>query len=181
MRGIKRKRNTLTLPEVDPSLQGLCNANVEGSVQFGGTRVSLVICPVTEGPPSWLGLRCGAPLPLDGTGPGAGRVQANPRGPVSSHVGRGIANEEGGGGLPVEAGDLWPRQAGIQYLSLAKEALTWLEARDSTTTAPGETGPSPEAETEGPATIVGGITIDETKLTVEDFWSLLRDARYKTW
>ena len=181
MRGIKRKRNTCTLPEVDPSIHGLGDANVEGSVQFGDTLVRPATGPVTEGPPSWLGLRCGAPVPLDETEPGASHVQANPRGPVSSHVGRGIASEEGGRGLPVEAGGPWPRQAGTQYLSLAKEALTWLEAGDSTTTALGGTGPSPEAEYEGPATIVGGITIDEAELTVEDFWSLLRDAGYETW
>ena len=169
------------MPEVDPSLQGLCDANVEGSVQFGGTPVIPVICPVTEGPPKWLGLRCGTPLPLDGTGPGPSRVQANPKGPVNSHVGRGTASEESEGNLPVEAGDPWQRQAGTQYLSLAKEALTWLEAGDSTTTAPGGTGPSPGAETEVPAAIVGGITIDETDFTVEDFWSLLKDAGYETW
>ena len=163
------------MQEVDPSLQGMCNANVEGSIQFGGTQGSPVICPVTEGPHSWLGLRCGAPLPLDGTGPGAGRVQANPRGPISSHVGKGTTSEENEGHLPVEAGDPGPRQAGTQYLSLANEALTWLEAGDSSTTAPGGTGPRPGAETEGPAATLGGITIEE------NFWSLLRDVGYETW
>ena len=169
------------MSEVDPSLQSHCNANGEGSIQSRGTQGSPVSCPVTEGPHSWLGLRCGAPVPSDGTGPGAGQVQVNPRGPVSSHVDRGTASKAGGRHLPVEVGDPGPRQAGNNYPSLAKEALTWLGAGNSSTTAPGGTGPNPGTETEGPAATLGGITIEETELTIEDFWSLLRDAGYETW
>ena len=162
MRGTKRKRNIFTLSEsvdhwfgaseslghsseaeegaierseVDPSLQGHCNANGEGSIQSRGTQGGPVSCPVTEGPHSWLGLRCDVLVPSDGTEPGAGQVQANPRGPVSSHVDRRTASEEGGRPLPVVGGDTGPGKAGNNYPSLAKEALTWLEASNSSTTA----------------------------------------------
>ena len=117
----------------------------------------------------------------NGTGPGADQVQANPRGPVSSHVDRGTATEAGGRPLPVGIGDTGPGQAGNNDPSLAKEVLTWLRAGNSSAMAPGGTGPNPGSETEGPAATSVGITIEERELTVEDFWSLLRDVGYETW
>ena len=195
MRGTKRKKNIFTLSEpvdhwfgageslghpseaeegaierceVDPNLQGHCNANGEGSNQPRWTQGDPVSCPVTEGPHSWLGLRYDVPAPSDGTDSEAVQVHANSRGPINSHVDGGTASGEEERPLPVVGGDTGQGQAGNHYPSLAKEALTWLEASNSSATAPEGNGPNPWTETGGPAAKSVGITIEERDFTLED-------------
>ena len=109
------------------------------------------------------------------------RVQANPPNPVSCHVAGGTAGKEGGGLVPLGGGYINQGHIGNDHPSLAKEATTWLEARNPSTRGPERAGPAPLTETRGPAPTAVGIAIEERDLTPEDFWSLLSDAGYEVW
>ena len=89
---------------------------------------------------------------------------------------------EGREGLvPVGAGSANPGGPSIRPSSLAQEAATWLGAHNNTTGRPASDRQGVRTETKGPKTPIVGTSIDERDLTPEDFWSLLRDARYEVW
>ena len=86
------------------------------------------------------------------------------------------------GGLgPVGADALSQGETNNAYMSLAKEAVTWLEARITLTVRPEGYNQGVSAETNGHGPPTVEPIIEERDLTPEDFWSLLRDAGYDVW
>ena len=120
------------------------------------------------------------PSQLDGSGKGDTGELANQPSPGGCHVDR-QATVKGGGLGPVGADALSQGETNNVYTSLAKEAVTWLEARDTPTGRPEGDNQGVSAETNGPGPPTVGPIIEEKDLTLEDFWSLLRDTGYEVW
>ena len=75
-----------------------------------------------------------------------------------------------GGGLgPVGADALSQGETNNVYTSLAKEAVTWLEARSTLTVRPEGDNQGLTAETNGHGPPTVGLIIEERDLTPEDF------------
>ena len=199
MRGTKRKRDIFTLaelvdnwfvasgsavdlPEMEEGgiVQGHATTFGEGSNYPHTNQVKPVGCHVGEGANRWLGLRPTIPSQLDGSGRGGTGVLANQPSPGGCHVAK--QDIDNGGGLVLVGADtLGQGETSNAHTSLAKEAVTWLEARDTPTGRPEGDNQGVSAETNGPGPPTVGPIIEEKDLTLEDFWSLLRDTGYEVW
>ena len=199
MRGNKRKRDIFTLaesvdnwfvasgnavglPETEEGeiAQGHATTVREGSNYPYTNQVRPVGSHGEEGANRWLGLRPTIPPQLDGSGKGGTGELANQPNPGGCHVDR-QATFKGGGLGPVGVDALSQGKPSSAYTSLAKEAVTWLEARNTLTMRPEGENQGVSAETNGPGPSTVGPIIEERDLTPEDFWSLLRDAGYEVW
>lgn len=93
----------------------------------------------------------------------------------------GSATVKDGGLVPVGADTLIQGETNNAHTSLAKEAVTWLEARSTLSGGTDGNNHGISAETNGPEAPAVEPIIEERDLTPEDFWSLLRDAGYEVW
>ena len=195
MRGIKKKRDLVTLAEsIDHG--SVASEEVEGIPETTGIGLSYShtvtvgasssrVSPSQSGPANrhvtgmthqWLGLSSTTPAQLDRLEGEANRLQANQPKPYSCQLSDkpNYEGEEGLINLPTGG-------TGNAHMSGAAGASGWLEARTnpagrSTRASQGESSEGRDLEPP-PA----GVTIEERHLTQEDFWSLLRDAGYETW
>ena len=190
MRGNKRKRdnwfitngNTVDLPntEEDEGVQDHAKLIGEGSDDSFTTQLSSVSNDVPEGVNRWLGFDPNHLPQLDGSGKGVTSELANRPKPVGCHGGQPITVHDVGLG-PLGHHSLGPDKTDNAGGSLANEAVTWLGARGTLAVRSERANSSVLAETEGSGPLNVGPVIEESDLTPEDFWSLLRDASYEVW
>ena len=190
MRGNKRKRdnwfitngNTVDLPntEEDEGVQDHAKLIGEGSDDSFTTQLSSVSSYVPEGANRWLGFDPNRLPQLDGFEKGGTSGLANRPNPGGCHVGQPATFNDVGLG-PLGHHSLGPGKTGSACGSLAKEAVTWLGARGTLAVRSERANSSVLAETEGSGPLNAGPVIEESDLTPEDFWSLLRDASYEVW
>ena len=190
MRGNKRKKDnwsiasdhTVDLPNTEEGEGGQDHAKLigEGCDDSFTTQLSSVSNDVPEGVNRWLGFDPNRLPQLDGSGKGVTSELANRPKPVGCHGGQPITVHDVGLG-PLGHHSLGPDKTDNAGGSLANEAVTWLGARGTLAVRSERANSSVSAKTEGAGPSNAGPVIEESDLTPEDFWSLLRDAGYEVW